>query len=906
MKIDLKKRLLAKTGKVKCVDFHPVFNWVLLGLYNGSIAIYDFLTQVSVQNMEVASCPIRAAKFLVQKTVIVCGADDKKIRVYNYNTMEKIIEFEAHLDFIRSIVCHIKSPLILSSSDDTTIKLWDADQNYKEIRKYAEHKDFVMKLATNPKDYSMFASCSTDKKIKIWSFTAPNSQMTIEGHLKGVNAVAFCPLTDKPYLASGGDDFAIMVWDYTNKNLIFTFKGHELNISSVCFHPELPLLLTSAEDQLCKIWNINTGKLEDTKIFGYDVIWDINAQVNNNIIGFGCDEATLVIQMGNEEPLITFNPSQGKIIYSQQNNIYSLNLRQVTGEVKDGDIITVLPKHLGTAEVFPNKIMYSQNGRYFSILSDKDFIISTSGVYRSSCIGSCGDLSWSEGDSFIIKDGNYVKIYRNLKEEKSFKPSFKFDQVFGGPLYGIRTQEALYLFEPENNIFIRKIDICPTKVIWNSKKSKIALICDDAMYILNANFDKIDEYIERISEQGEEDEEEEGCEDAFTDPFDVDEKVINGFFINEIFIYETAKNKINYIIQDKIFNVTTLSTRYFLLGYLEATNKIYLMNKNYQLISYTLPLNFLNYQQEISNKNFEKAEEILKKIPDNFNEKIIQFLEKFEYVELAYKIVKNLNHKFSLALKLKKLEDSYNLAVQAKNNEKLKMVADLAMNLGKFNFAEKCMLESNDFNGLLLYYSSIQNKKKIEELAIKAKDQCLYNIAFTCFYQLNNLKECVEILIVTKRYPEAATFCRTYLPSRINEVLDLWNKQLEEEDKNNRISLKIINPLTSQEAELQKSEALNSEFYSKVNHSKTTPSDFERFEKFLDYDTFKDIKSGKKVDIEEIIKPDEEENEEEEEDEKEEEKEEEKKVEEKSDKNAEEEEGGSVEKEGENDEEEEK
>lgn len=50
------------------------------------------------------------------------------IRVYNYNTMEKVYEFEAHTDYIRSIAVHPTLPYVLSSSDDMFIKLWDWDK----------------------------------------------------------------------------------------------------------------------------------------------------------------------------------------------------------------------------------------------------------------------------------------------------------------------------------------------------------------------------------------------------------------------------------------------------------------------------------------------------------------------------------------------------------------------------------------------------------------------------------------------------------------------------------------------------------------------------------------------------------------------------------------------------------
>ena len=844
MKIVLRKKLVARTGKVKSVDFHPIFNWILLGLYNGSISIYDYNTQSSVQYLEVTNSPIRSAKFLAEKNYIICGADDKKIRVYNYNTMEKVKEYEAHQDFIRCIVCHLKLPMFLSSSDDNTIKLWDVENDFKLIRTYEEHKDFVMKLAINLKDYSMFASGSTDKKIKIWSFNVNNSQLTLEGHAKGVNTIAFCPLNDKPYLASGSDDLQVKIWDYTNKHCIYTFVGHESNLSSVCFHPELPLLITVAEDQLCKFWNINTGKLEDTKIFGYDIVWDIGVQSDNNVVGFGCEEATLVVQMGSEEPMVTFNHNQSKIIYSVQNNLFSLNLKQVAHETKDGEIITIPPKQLGSSEVFPNKINYSPNGRYFSILSDQEFIVSTSGVYRASCVGNCSDISWNEGESFVIKDGSSVKIFNNLKEEKSFKPGFSFDGVFGGPLFAIKTDEAIFLYDVENTIFIRKIDVVPNKIIWNEKKTKVALICEDAMYILEVNYDKIEEYIERISdgEKGDPD----GCEEAFGDSFDVDGKILNGFFVEDVFVFENSKNKISYTINDKVFNITTLSNRFFLLGYLESTNKIYLMNKNFQLISYTFPHNFIKYQMAILEKDFTSAEKLLSKIPESFNDSIFKFLEKFELYDLCYKITKNPNQKFSLAIKLKKLDEAYEIAKNSKNSEKLKMVSDLAIELGEFNFAEKTMREGNDWNGLLLYYSSIQNRKKLKEFADNAKKSGMFNVAFSSYFQLNNYEECLTILIESRRYPEAATFSRTYLPSKVEEVIELWNKQIEEEDKNNRTTMKIISPVNEENKEsLIISENLCKEFYNGLNDEKNKLSE-DNINNFQEYDFFKEAKAGNK------------------------------------------------------------
>ena len=64
---ELKKFLVAKSGKVKSVDFHPTYPWVIMGLYSGCITIYDYNTQAALQYLEITSLPIRSSKFIADK-----------------------------------------------------------------------------------------------------------------------------------------------------------------------------------------------------------------------------------------------------------------------------------------------------------------------------------------------------------------------------------------------------------------------------------------------------------------------------------------------------------------------------------------------------------------------------------------------------------------------------------------------------------------------------------------------------------------------------------------------------------------------------------------------------------------------------------------------------------------------
>jgi coatomer subunit beta' len=129
-----------------------------------------------------------------------------QLRVFNYNTFEKVAAFEAHTDYIRCVAVHPSRPFVISSSDDMTIKLWDWEKGWKNTMVFEGHSHYVMMVAFNPKDSNTFASASLDRTVKVWNLSSTSPNYTLEGHEKGVNCVEYYHGGDKPYLISGADD----------------------------------------------------------------------------------------------------------------------------------------------------------------------------------------------------------------------------------------------------------------------------------------------------------------------------------------------------------------------------------------------------------------------------------------------------------------------------------------------------------------------------------------------------------------------------------------------------------------------------------------------------------------------------------------------------------------------------
>ena len=79
------------------------------------------------------------------------------IRVYNYNTMEKVKTFEAHSDYIRGLAVHPTLPYVISASDDMSVKMWDWEKGISSFR--FRHQQFTLarldELAGIRRSYSL-------------------------------------------------------------------------------------------------------------------------------------------------------------------------------------------------------------------------------------------------------------------------------------------------------------------------------------------------------------------------------------------------------------------------------------------------------------------------------------------------------------------------------------------------------------------------------------------------------------------------------------------------------------------------------------------------------------------------------------------------------------------------------
>ncbi|KAI7817585.1 coatomer WD associated region-domain-containing protein [Gamsiella multidivaricata] len=776
MKLEIKKKMMAHSERVKSMDFHPTEPWLLASLYDGHAYIWNYETQALVKTFEVSDQPVRAAKFIARKNYVIAGSDDMQLRVFNYNTHEKVHSWDAHNDYVRCIAVHPTQPYVLSGSDDMTIRLWDWEKNWRCMQTFEGHTYFVMCITINPKDTNTFASACVDGSVKIWSLGSSVANFTLDGHEKGVNWVDYYHGAEKPYLITAGDDSLVKVWDYQNKTCVQTLEGHTQNATFAVFHPELPIIISGSEDGSVKIWHANTYRLENTLNYGLNRAWTIAYSRSSNDVGLGFDLGSVVIKLGREEPTVSMD-SGGKIIWAKHSDIQTANVKASIGdEIKDGDRILCAAKDLGSCEIYPQTLQHSPNGRFVVVCGDGEYIIYTALAWRNKSFGHALEFVWAlDSNEYAVREStSKVKLFKNFKEKPNLiRLNYSAEGIFGGTLLGVRSASFLNLYDWETGNTVRRIDCEPQNVYWSETGDLMTIACKDSFYVLRYNREAYSQFVEAGGQVGEE-----GVEEALEFVIEIPETVQTGSWVGDCFIYTNTSNRLNYLVGGQTQTIAHFDSAHYLLGYIPRDNRLYLVDKDVNVISYAISLSVIEYQTAVLRGDMDTAAVLLPRVPHDQHNRIARFLEAQEHKDLALEISTDQDHKFDLAIQLERLDLAAAIAREADSEPKWKMLGDCAMDKWRINLAEECFVHAADLSGLLLIYTSSGNAVGMKRLAEMAKSAGKSNIAFACYLSLGEIEGCIDILIETERIPEAALLARTYLPSAVPRILKQWKESL--------------------------------------------------------------------------------------------------------------------------------
>uniref|UniRef100_A0A182K0N9 U5 small nuclear ribonucleoprotein 40 kDa protein n=1 Tax=Anopheles christyi TaxID=43041 RepID=A0A182K0N9_9DIPT len=283
-------------GEIFSTEFHPEGEHLMSTGFDRQIflwKVYDECENVGVLSGH--SGAVMEAHFSPDGSNIYTCATDKVVGVWDVPTCTRIRKLKGHTHFVNSCSGARRGPtLIVSGSDDSSIKIWDArkrhvvstfDNSYQvtavcfndtaeqvisggidneikvwDIRKkeilyrLRGHTDTVTGLSLSP-DGSYVLSNSMDNTLRIWDIRpyVPGERCVkvFTGHQhnfeKNLLRCAWSP--DGLKISAGSADRFVYIWDTTSRRILYKLPGHNGSVNDIDFHPTEPIIVSGSSDK---------------------------------------------------------------------------------------------------------------------------------------------------------------------------------------------------------------------------------------------------------------------------------------------------------------------------------------------------------------------------------------------------------------------------------------------------------------------------------------------------------------------------------------------------------------------------------------------------------------------------------------------------------------------------------
>ncbi|KAK4410701.1 Transcription initiation factor TFIID subunit [Sesamum angolense] len=187
--------------------------------------------------------------------------------------------FRGHAGPVHSATFSPFGDFLLSSSSDSTIRLWSTKLNANLVC-YKGHNypvwdvqgPVIILMQFSPVGH-YFASASHDRTARIWSVDRVQPLRVMAGHLSDVDCVQWHANCN--YIATGSSDKTVRLWDVQSGECVRIFIGHRSMILCLAMSPDGRYMASGDEDGTIMMWDLATGRCVSPLVGHSSCIWSL-------------------------------------------------------------------------------------------------------------------------------------------------------------------------------------------------------------------------------------------------------------------------------------------------------------------------------------------------------------------------------------------------------------------------------------------------------------------------------------------------------------------------------------------------------------------------------------------------------------------------------------------------------
>lgn len=290
--------LIGHSGPVLTVTFNSVGHYCMTGSTDRTIKLWSPHRSAVIQtyeghhNYEVLTIDIAS-----DNSRFISGGGDKLVFNWDVSTGKLISKYQGHHSRIRTVAYNHLNNIIMSGSEDATLKLWDTRSSSSEpIQTLKQFKDTVVSVRStrdqiiaasldgilrtydircgalysdNIKDPILSMDISQDDSVTLTSHSDGSLKLIdrLNGevlsnytgsHIVRENTLGCGLSEDNNRIITGSEDGSVVVYEVLGGKVI-KGVGHGAGVVAVAAHPkDKDVLLSASFDCSCRLWKITS------------------------------------------------------------------------------------------------------------------------------------------------------------------------------------------------------------------------------------------------------------------------------------------------------------------------------------------------------------------------------------------------------------------------------------------------------------------------------------------------------------------------------------------------------------------------------------------------------------------------------------------------------------------------
>ena len=278
---DLVRVIDAQAGEITSMELINNEQYLITAGPTGEIIITDLNSGKHLRRFEGDGVSINNMDYHKKDKLLAVGYNDGRLKIFHFDgiTMEDRLSFKPHENAIHDLVLkdYYHQPVILTSSEDNTAKMWDINGNL--LKTFLGHQNGLRAISLEHPEGSdpFIVSGGQDKTIKVYSM-APNENWnrTIN---EAASAISISQIGDK-LIAVGNRALYYAAEDslaaipYAIQNIPSLLLEHDTTVVAVSI-AENGILLTADLNGVIYQWDLQgnqIGQLEEIKTDGCNSI----------------------------------------------------------------------------------------------------------------------------------------------------------------------------------------------------------------------------------------------------------------------------------------------------------------------------------------------------------------------------------------------------------------------------------------------------------------------------------------------------------------------------------------------------------------------------------------------------------------------------------------------------------